>query len=63
MDGRDTAVGCARGPSAGDGRGRVVRAPGEAPEGVDADTWAAAQEACADLAPTPPDGTAASSGT
>ena len=30
-------------------------APGQAPEGVDADTWAAAQQACADVAPTPPD--------
>jgi hypothetical protein len=31
-------------------------APGQAPEGVDADTWTAAQQACADVAPTPPDG-------
>lgn len=27
-----------------------------APEGVDADTWAAALQACADTMPTPPDG-------
>ena len=32
--------------------------PDQAPPGVDADTWAAAQEACSDLAPTPPDGAA-----
>ena len=32
--------------------------PDQAPPGVDVDTWAAAQEACSDLAPTPPDGAA-----
>ena len=36
--------------------------PGQAPPGVDATTWAAAQKACASLAPTPPDG-AGTSGT
>ena len=29
-----------------------------APEGVDADTWAAALEACGDVMPTPPEGAA-----
>jgi hypothetical protein len=50
-------------PTAPDGNGQTGGAdgpagwaPGEAPPGVDEDTWAAAQEACADLAPTPPDG-------
>lgn len=33
---------------------------GQAPPGVDATTWAAAQKACASLAPTPPNGTAPS---
>jgi hypothetical protein len=49
-------------PAAGGGPGGVAR---QAPPGVDGDTWAAAQEACADLAPTPPDGSAptADSGT
>lgn len=48
-------------PAAG-GPGGAAR---QAPPGVDGDTWAAAQEACADLAPTPPDGSAptADSGT
>ena len=32
--------------------------PDQMPPGVDADTWAAAQEACSDLAPTPPEGDA-----
>ena len=32
--------------------------PDQAPPGVDADTWAVAQEVCSDLAPTPPDGAA-----
>ena len=32
--------------------------PDQAPPTVDVDTWAAAQEACSDLAPTPPDGAA-----
>jgi hypothetical protein len=45
------------------GPGGAGRTPGEAPEGVDADTWAAAQQACADLAPAPPDGAGPSSAT
>jgi hypothetical protein len=53
------------GPGGGPGGPGAGGGPGTAPEGVDADTWAAAQQACADLAPTPPDGggPAASSGT
>jgi hypothetical protein len=47
----------------GGGPGGTGRTPGEAPEGVDADTWAAAQQACADLAPAPPDGAGPSSAT
>ena len=49
-------------PAAGGGPGGAAR---QAPPGVDGDTWAAAQEACADLSPTPPDGSAptADSGT
>jgi hypothetical protein len=35
-------------PQAGD------RGTPPAPDGVDADTWAAAQQACTDLVPTPP---------
>ena len=46
-------------PAAGGGSGGA--AP-QAPPGVDGDTWAAAQEACADLAPTPPDGSAPTAG-
>jgi hypothetical protein len=34
--------------------------PDQAPPGVDAQTWASAQEACADLRPTPPSGAAPS---
>ena len=51
-------------PAAGGGQGGPGGSPGQAPPGVDATTWAAAQKACADLAPTPPDGSAptASSG-
>jgi hypothetical protein len=51
-------------PAAGGGQGGPGGTPGQAPPGVDATTWAAAQKACADLAPTPPDGSAppASSG-
>ena len=45
-------------PAAG-GSGGAAR---QAPPGVDGDTWAAAQEACADLAPTPPDGSAPTAG-
>ena len=45
-------------PAAGGGQGGPGRTPGQAPPGVDATTWAAAQKACADLAPTPPDGSA-----
>jgi hypothetical protein len=33
-----------------------------APEGVDADTWAAALQACADVMPTPPEGGAPPAG-
>jgi hypothetical protein len=40
-------------PAAG-GAGGPGGSPDQAPPGVDADTWAAAQEACSDLAPTPP---------
>ncbi len=36
--------------------------PGQAPPGVDEDTWAAAREACSDLAPTPPGGAAPTAG-
>jgi hypothetical protein len=46
------------GAPAGGGQGGPGGSPGQAPPGVDATTWAAAQEACADLAPTPPDGSA-----
>lgn len=51
-------------PAAGGGQGGPGRTPGQAPPGVDATAWAAARKACADLAPTPPDGSAptASSG-
>ena len=42
-------------PPSGGGPGG---SPDQAPPGVDADTWAAAQEACSDLEPTPPDGAA-----
>ena len=51
-------------PAAGGGQGGRGGSPGQAPPGVDATAWAAAQESCADLAPTPPDGSAptASSG-
>ena len=51
-------------PAAGSGQGGPGGTPVQAPPGVDATTWAAAQKACADLAPTPPDGSAppASSG-
>ena len=42
-------------PAAG-GQGGPGGAPDQAPPGVDDDTWEAAQEACSDLAPTPPDG-------
>ena len=45
-------------PAAGGGQGSPGGSPGQAPPGVDATTWAAAQKACADLAPTPPDGSA-----
>ena len=45
-------------PAAGGGRGGPGGSPGQAPPGVDATTWAAAQKACADLTPTPPDGSA-----
>ena len=45
-------------PAAGGGQGGPGGSPGQAPPGVDATTWAAAQKACADLAPTPPDGSA-----
>jgi hypothetical protein len=45
--------------AAGGGNGQGT--PGQAPPGVDAATWATAQEACADLAPTPPGGGAAPS--
>ena len=45
------------GASSGGGPGRT---PGAAPPGVDAATWAAAQKACADLAPAPPGGAAPS---
>lgn len=48
-------------PEDGDGGpGGAGGEPGQAPPGVDATTWAAAQKACADLAPTPPDGTGSS---
>lgn len=47
----------------GGGPGGPGGTPGEAPEGVGADTWAAAQEACAALAPAPPDAAGTSSGT
>ncbi|HEX5813636.1 MAG TPA: hypothetical protein VFY38_16130 [Pseudonocardia sp.] len=51
-------------PAAGGRQGGPGGTPGQAPPGVDATTWAAAQKACADLAPTSPDGSAptASSG-
>jgi hypothetical protein len=51
-------------PAAGGGQGGPGGTPGQAPPGIDATTWAAAQKACADLAPTPSDGSAptASSG-
>jgi hypothetical protein len=42
-------------PRAGGGPGG---SPGQSPPGVDDGTWAAAQEACSDLAPAPPGGTA-----
>ncbi|MBL8924699.1 MAG: hypothetical protein JNM77_00465 [Pseudonocardia sp.] len=45
-------------PAAGGEQGGPGGKPGQAPPGVDATTWAAAQKACADLAPTPPDGSA-----
>jgi hypothetical protein len=45
-------------PAGGGGQGGPGGTPGQAPPGVDATTWAAAQKACADLAPTPPDGSA-----
>jgi hypothetical protein len=45
-------------PAAGGAQGGA----GQAPPGVDSVAWAAAQEACADLAPTPPDGTAPAEG-
>jgi hypothetical protein len=45
-------------PAAGGGQGGPGGSPGQAPPGVDATTSAAAQKACADLAPTPPDGSA-----
>jgi len=42
-------------PNGGQGGGGMMRrTPGEAPPGVDATTWAAAQKACASLAPTRP---------
>jgi hypothetical protein len=44
-------------PAAG-GPGGPGGALDQAPPGVDDDTWEAAQEACDDLAPTPPDGDA-----
>ena len=47
-------------PAGGGGQGGPGGTPGQAPPGVDATTWAAAQKACADLAPTPPDGSAPS---
>lgn len=53
-------------PPAGGGQGATpptgaaqpggAGSPGQAPAGVDATTWAAAQQACASLAPTPPGG-------
>jgi hypothetical protein len=44
------------GGAGGPGQGGGAMA---APPGVDATTWAAAQKACAQYAPTPPSGTAA----
>jgi len=43
-------------PSGAPAAGGPGGAPDQAPPGVDDDTWEAAQEACDDLAPTPPDG-------
>jgi hypothetical protein len=45
-------------PRPGGGAGGPGGPPDQAPPGVDEDTWEAAQEACSDLAPTPPDGAA-----
>ena len=50
-------------PGDGGTRGGPGGRPGEAPEGVDADTWAAAQQVCADVAPAPPDGGGPAAGT
>ena len=47
------------GSGSGTPDGGPGRTPGQAPPGVDATAWAAAQKACADLAPTPPGGGAA----
>jgi hypothetical protein len=49
-------------PAARGGSVSAEAAPGQAPPGVDADTWAAAQKACADVAPTPPGAGDASTG-
>ena len=46
------------GAPAAAGQGGPGGAPDQAPPGVDDDTWEAAQEACSDLAPTPPEGDA-----
>ena len=43
-------------PGAPRAGGRGGPDPAQAPPGVDAATWSAAQEACADLAPAPPGG-------
>jgi hypothetical protein len=45
-----------------DGAAPGAGGPPPAPEGVDADTWAAALQACGDMLPTPPDGGAPPAG-
>jgi hypothetical protein len=47
------------GGQAGGGQAGGATGADQAPPGVDASTWAAAQKACASLAPTPPSGSGA----